>query len=224
MKNIFSIDSPLMVFLSRVWDLIVLNLLFLIFSIPIVTIGVSTTALYRVLFNYHNGNDFRTIAPFWNAFRDNFKSSIILSLILLIPTSLLAYYLIFTFSGQAHTLGFLGIYVLATLIIAMIIAYVWPLQAHFHNTALKTLKNAVILALGHWGKSLIIAILNLFPILHIFIDPVSFLQMSPFWILIGFSAIAFLNSKIILSIFKKYISKDLPTPESYKQNSGEQQV
>ena len=221
MKNLFSIDSPLMAFLSRVWDLIVLNLLFLVFSIPIVTIGASTTSLYRVLFNYHNGNDFRTFVPFWNAFRENFKTSIVLSLILLIPTFLLAYYLIFTFSGQAHTLGFNSIYFLAIMIIAMIIAYIWPLQAQFHNTVLNTLKNAVILALGHLGKSLIIAILNLFPILHIFIDPVSFLQLSPFWILIGFSSIAFLNSKIILSIFKKYISKDIPIPESYEQNSAE---
>ena len=48
MKHIFSLDGKLFLFLNRLADLLLLNILWLITSIPLLTIGASTTALYYV--------------------------------------------------------------------------------------------------------------------------------------------------------------------------------
>ena len=44
----FSTDSPLYRFLTRLWDMIKLNFLWLIFSLPVVTFGAATVAAYSV--------------------------------------------------------------------------------------------------------------------------------------------------------------------------------
>ena len=46
--GIFNPDSKFSQFMSRVFDLMVLNLVFIFTSIPIFTIGVNYTALYYV--------------------------------------------------------------------------------------------------------------------------------------------------------------------------------
>ena len=48
MSSFFNMDSPVMRFLSRLCDLMILNILCLICCIPIVTIGASITSLYPV--------------------------------------------------------------------------------------------------------------------------------------------------------------------------------
>lgn len=52
MKSIFNLDSPVMTILTEIADLIILNLIYLFFCMPIVTIGAATAALYRVMLNY----------------------------------------------------------------------------------------------------------------------------------------------------------------------------
>ena len=48
MNRLFNLDSPIMVFLGKVGDLIWLNVLTMICCIPIVTVGASITALHYV--------------------------------------------------------------------------------------------------------------------------------------------------------------------------------
>ena len=53
--KLFNYDSPFWSFMSRLADLIILNLLWIVFCIPVVTIGASTTAMYRVTLNMVRG-------------------------------------------------------------------------------------------------------------------------------------------------------------------------
>ena len=46
LQSFFNYDNPIWRFMGRLGDMIVLNLLWLVCSIPVVTIGASTTALY----------------------------------------------------------------------------------------------------------------------------------------------------------------------------------
>ena len=57
MSSFFSMDSPVMRFLSRVCDLIILNLLAIVCSIPIVTIGASITAMFSVTLKMVKGEE-----------------------------------------------------------------------------------------------------------------------------------------------------------------------
>ena len=49
MGKLFNIDSPVMRFLGKVADLMILNLVTLLCCIPVVTIGASLTAMHYVL-------------------------------------------------------------------------------------------------------------------------------------------------------------------------------
>lgn len=75
MKRIFGIDSPLMVALMKIGDLLCLSVLWLVFSLPIFTIGASSTALYAAVFYCLRRNEAGVWKHFWKAFRENFKRS-----------------------------------------------------------------------------------------------------------------------------------------------------
>ena len=81
MKSIFNLDSPVMTILTEIADLIILNLIYLFFCMPIVTIGAATAALYRVMLNYEKGESVNPVRQFWKAFRENWKGATILFLI-----------------------------------------------------------------------------------------------------------------------------------------------
>ena len=75
MNRLFGMDSPLMVALMKIGDLLCLSVLWLVFSLPIFTIGASSTALYAAVFYCLRRNEAGVWKHFWKAFRENFKRS-----------------------------------------------------------------------------------------------------------------------------------------------------
>ena len=84
----FNYDSPFWSFMSRIADLVIVNILWLVFCIPVFTIGASTAAMYRVTLNLVRGEGGGVVRSFWASFKLNFKQGVLLFLILLIPTLL----------------------------------------------------------------------------------------------------------------------------------------
>lgn len=83
MNRLFNIDNPVMQFLSKMFDLIVLNLIFILSCIPIITIGASISALYYVCLKMLRGEDPYIWQNFWKSFRQNFKQSTVVWLLFL---------------------------------------------------------------------------------------------------------------------------------------------
>ena len=83
MSNFFSPDSKLFSILTWLADLLVLNLLFLLTSIPLVTVGASLTALYTVVFRIGTPEEGSVVRAYFEAFKSNFKNSTVIWLILL---------------------------------------------------------------------------------------------------------------------------------------------
>ena len=73
MELIFNQDGWLYRGLNRLWDLIVLNILFFLTSIPIVTVGASLSALYTVTLKGVRKEDSYIVRSYFAAFRENFK-------------------------------------------------------------------------------------------------------------------------------------------------------
>ena len=90
MNRLFGMDSPLMVALMKIGDLLCLSVLWLVFSLPIFTIGASSTALYAAVFYCLRRNEAGVWKHFWKAFRENFKRSTLAWLIELAVLALLA--------------------------------------------------------------------------------------------------------------------------------------
>ena len=74
--------------MSRIADLVIVNILWLVFCIPVFTIGASTAAMYRVTLNLVRGEGGGVVRSFWASFKLNFNQGVLLFLILLIPTLL----------------------------------------------------------------------------------------------------------------------------------------
>ena len=82
MSSLFNMDSPIMRFLSRVCDIMILNILCIVFCIPIITAGASVTAMYTVTLKMVRGEESYIFKGFLKAFKENLKQSTIIWLIM----------------------------------------------------------------------------------------------------------------------------------------------
>ena len=89
MGNLFGQDSFLTNFLTRIADLMVLNFLWVIGCVPIITIGTSTVALYYCVEQYRVFGGFKVLKTFWDAYRSNFKQATALMGIFLLAVGVL---------------------------------------------------------------------------------------------------------------------------------------
>ena len=95
MGNIFNSDSGFSKFMNRIADLFILNILWIFCSIPIITIGATTTALYSVNLKFIDNEEGNLIKTFFKSFKENFKKSTIIWLIILSVSIILGVNLVF---------------------------------------------------------------------------------------------------------------------------------
>ncbi len=206
MGKLFGPDSPAIKFLWKMADLIALNLIWLVCCIPIITIGPATTAMYCVARKMAEGEWPAVLKPFFKAFKDNFKQSLLVFLALLIPVCLAVAYLLLSISGALNSLIIVKYFsYLAVAIIGCICTYVYPLMAYFENTIGNTLKNAILLPLANPFLAVIATALNLLPFLVLLISVEAFVTVSFLWLVIGFSAISLVNSKMLGRLFQRFV-------------------
>lgn len=160
----FSYDGPIMSFLSRVADILILNVLTLIFSIPLITIGAATTAAHYTALKMRR-EEGHVLSCFWKSFKMNLKQSTGIWLIFAVYCllSLTSYNIAAQMGGKMGTI-IQGI-VMATLILAAFL-YVWvmPLQARFINPIKGTFKNAFYMAFKYFFRTLLMVLLNAIPV------------------------------------------------------------
>ena len=208
MQLLFSPDSQIMQALSRLCDLMLLNVLFLLTCIPIVTIGAASTAMYTVASRLGTDREEGVFKPYFRAFRANFGQSTAIWLILLLwgAASCVNGLIFYQQTGVLRytVLLFVGLFVLAL----MIGAYAFPLVSRFQNNTRTTLKNALLLSVGYLPRSLIMTVLNVFPFALLLFHLYLFFQLGLLWLVIYFSAAAYLNSLLLRKVFAPYLPKE----------------
>jgi uncharacterized membrane protein YesL len=205
MGKFFSVDNMLFRFMGRVSDLIILNFLWIFSSLPLFTIGASTKALYSVSLNLANESEGSIIKDYFKAFKDNFKKSTILWLIILASSLVLAINSIFWPRFQS-ALGYFAMIVIAFFIIIflLVIPYVFPTISKADISIIKSLKLSFLLSMKHLPYSLIISLLGILFIAMNLIYPFSIF----FTIFVGISLYCYLSSYIFNMIFNKYPSNN----------------
>ena len=180
----FGIDSKLYEFLSKIADLIIVNLLFIICSLPIVTIGASTTALYGVTKKMASNSEGYIFRSYFKLFKENFKQSTIMWIILLvlslIPTADL-YIINYMPKGLLPTV-LRGFMLAAAYIEKCLLNGNRSFSMDFVNCDHYITPIILLVTLGSAASSVIYVM--------------SF---------VGFSVLAYLNSFIFNRIFKKYM-------------------
>lgn len=213
MGSFFSMDSKFMVAMGRLADLVLLNLLFLITSIPIFTLGASATALYTVASKIGTDQESGVFLPYIRAFRNAFKQGTVLWLILLAVAAAVAAdaFVFFRMSGWGRYVGCIFLALLALLVLSA--GYVFPLISQFENGNLATVKNAILLAVGYLPRSLLMAILHLLPAAAFLAAPAAFFQAAFLWVFLYFSANAYFDGLILRKVFAPYLCVKTETNE-----------
>ena len=150
----FSYESKFSQLLLKICYSCYLNLLWFVCSIPIFTIGASTTALYYTSLKVIRGEESSLTRQFFHSFRENFKQSTILWLIMAGVGLFLAGDIYTLYHLRLSTSGTLAVF--WTVILAIVIAasviwviellFLFPLVASVSNSNLAMLKNAFLIA------------------------------------------------------------------------------
>lgn len=214
MGRFFNMDNKFFVFMGKVADLCMLNLLCIACCIPVVTAGASLTALYYVTLKMVRNEEAYIFRSFFKSFKENFKQATIINVIMLIVAVLL--YLDTNIAGNmGQTTGKIlrMIFAVFTLLYVMVLLYVYPVLAKFYNSIKNTFKNAFLMAIRHLPFTILMLLICACPILILFI-PSFQIQMSLIllFILFGPAVIAYANSHFFVKIFDRYIPKE-PDPE-----------
>ena len=187
MRGLFSPDSKFMTAMSRVADLAILNLLFLITSIPIVTIGASVTAMYTICFRFGTDREQGLFRSYFRAFGDNFKQATQIWLILLICGAACCFD-VYLFLSLPSMLRYLAVvFCIALVLVVLVFSYAFPLLSQFENKNKNILTNALFLSLGYLPRSILLVVLNVLPWVLLVTNLITFLQLGFMWVAIYFS-------------------------------------
>ena len=189
-------------FMMLITNLIVLNVLWLLGCIPVVTAGASTVAMHTVLLAYIEGKDDAVLKPFFRAFRDNFRMTTPLWLLNLLVGAALAAEIFYLYVQSPLWLKI--VFGVLLFIYSAATSYLYPLLARYHTTAKAALFNSFALSTRHLFSSLCVVTLNALPVVLMVGFTAIFWKTILVWTIIGFSLIAYLDLKILLPIFKKY--------------------
>lgn len=204
MRRFFSDSNPLIRGLSKLADLMWLNALFIVTSLPIITIGASTAALYYETMKVVAGEESYLTKDFFKAFKDNFKQATLVWLVSALLLSLFGYtfYVLGTSKlSYAHiAMGILGI---PMIFIVFMLLYVFPIMSRFENTLLNTVINALLISLAQFPKTLLMLVFSAIPVLLVLND----LNWIPILILGAFAIVAYVNGSFMNKIFEKIQEK-----------------
>ena len=205
MKNILSLESGLMRGMSWIADMVILNLLTILCSLPVITLGAAVTALYDAVgrLQRQEGGLFQA---YFRAFRTNFKQATVIWCILLlvgVPLWFCLHYQLQDIQGD-KLMSILSFAALA--LWSFVTAWVFPMQAKFENCVRGTLYNSFILSVAKLPRTMLMVILNGMPwVLLLF--PILFWGGLFLWVLIWFSLAAYLNLKLLSKTFDQLIKQ-----------------
>ena len=200
MANLFDIDNRFFRYVAKLTDLVLLNILWVIFSIPIITMGAATSAVYYVTLKMVKDEEGYIIRSFWKGFKQNLKQGIIIEVILLISGIILLgdirYFLV---SKNIFSYLFISIFVIGLIIYTFTLIFVFPIIAKFNNTVSETLRNAVVISLNNPLVSISMTVL-LIVMLYGFYVSVPIMVIFP---LIAVSGYAYIGSILFRDIFER---------------------
>lgn len=200
MGNFFSCENIIYRILSKFSELLFLGILWFVFSIPIFTLGASTTALYYSINKVVLKKRGKIWESFWYSFKTSFKQSTIawlLIFVIYLLTFINFYILRMLTSNSENTYFDYIILVIILLIVTTWANYIFFYIARFGNTLLLIFKNAFIIAFSNLIRSVLLTLLLLVTLI------ICYLYFPLVFVILP--AYVCLANKIFECVFSKYI-------------------
>lgn len=209
-NKIFDSENGFWRGMSKVADIVALNLLFILCSIPVVTIGASASAFYTIMLKLAKNEESYIFKGFIQAFKENFKKSTIIWLIMFLvgAFALVDIYLVSN-AGDTFPAAFRYIIYAISFVYFLMLSFVFALQAKFENSIIGTIKNSLLMGIAHflpWG--VLIVLVTYLPVLILLMRLDFVIYLIPLMLIIGFGLLGYINSIFFNKIFKRYISEE----------------
>ena len=196
MGKLLDYENPILSFMSKLVDLMLLNVLTILCCVPIVTIGATITAAHYTALKMHRGESY-VWRNFWKSFKENFKQSTIIWIIFAM-FFMVEYLAFITLSnGTPETdLTMQGVIIATGVFGVCFMLWVFPLQSKFVNKIWKTIYTSFIMTFKHIIRTVLLLALFVLP----FLLPA---EGFPVILLFGFSVPIYLSAMIYNKPFKK---------------------
>ena len=144
---------------KTIGDIVIISALFLLFCIPVITIGASASALYYTVYRKYVKKIDSVSHDFMHSLKDNLKNGIILNLIYLIFSAAVGFNIYFAFCGMGDIKlpdWYTVVSLLPLIPIIFTFPFVYPLTARFQNSIKATITNSFTLCMMNFPKFLLI--------------------------------------------------------------------
>ncbi|MBR5417981.1 MAG: YesL family protein [Clostridiales bacterium] len=166
MNGAFNSDNPMMRLLTNFFNLMFVNILFVFTCIPIVTIGPSLCALYKVCLTIVGGEDTEVFKTYFKEFKASFWKGLGLWMIVLVAGGFFGFELyVIYFKGEllSGDFSFLQYPVwIMLLLVLQIFLYGFALLASFENTLKKTIVNSLLLSIKNFTTTIMLVVIWIF--------------------------------------------------------------
>lgn len=212
MGSFLSLDSPLINFLNKVCDLVLLSLVYVICCIPIITIGPATTALYYATVKVIRRERGYMFKEFFRSFKMNFKSGAFLTILFLIAFYILYvdhnYAAAMTESNQQLAFIMSCLFNAISIILLLTLLYAFPVLSRFSVKGFQLLKTSFFMSIRHLPSTILVAVIVVAAIAGIYVLPILFIIVP--------ALASFLCSFMIERVFRKY----MPAPNENAEEEG----
>ncbi|MCM1257457.1 MAG: DUF624 domain-containing protein [Roseburia sp.] len=204
LSRIFDVDNVVFRTIDKIGKIIILNLFWIVFSLPVVTMGASTTALLYSSMKVQTGEGY-WYENFWKSFKENFKQATAIFLLY----ALLGAFLAMDFMMGGQTKGHFGLVMQGIAGIVFVpyflsLLYVFGVQSRFVNTVKDTIRYAFFMSLKNLKYTIQMAILFIFFVwINTTVVFFNFLTL-----IFGFGLMGYFFASYYRKIFEKYLETD----------------
>lgn len=195
-------EGPLATILNKFINLLLLNILWFLCSLPVITLGASTCAVYEVTMQFALHEDPPVFKTFFQAFGRNFKKASALFLIFLAAGLFLLVDLWCALQWQTPFRIFMIILILSVCYFYLaVLSHVFPVLSYFNTGIVESIKKAFLLSMSNGIFTIFIMVMNMLPVFAIIKFPDHFGEIIFFYFIIEFCVIAYLNSLHLIRLF-----------------------
>lgn len=197
--KLFSVDGGIYKFMTSLLTIFKVNMLWLLCSLPIVTVGAATIAAYDVTLKMVDDEEGYVARQFFKAFKANLRKGIPLGVLNL--ACMYITWLDFSLFNQLedNPVILLVMGILAVAVFTLGFLYSYPLQARYENTILRTLENSFNISIRYIGRTLFLILIVLIELIMIFWSTTTIF----IGILIGPACIMYTISGVAKYIFRQ---------------------
>lgn len=199
MKSI-DLDNPVVSKLQDAGDLVFAGLMWFVFSIPVITTGPASAALYYTVAKVVRHKRGTVKEEFLHSFKDNLRHGIVYTLIYgaLIALAGLFFYNLKNGKGTGNS-GFIAGGVILIFFLLFTLPYVFPVLSRFDDRIGNQFHIIILMAVGHIPTTLLLAVL--------FGASAAAVYFIPYLVLVVPALYTFLSTFLIERVFRKHMKK-----------------